>query len=87
MDSTRDSVAKLTTDFSRLSLQYNDLKEMAGTLDDLAARVQSLEDEIEELEEQLRPLVLATNGAEVKGFFCTGSMEPAITCLDTDVVG
>lgn len=58
-----------------LTTQYEDLEEMAGTVTELEERIVALEG-------QLEPLVLAVNSRRRNPFLCTGSMEPAITCLD-----
>lgn len=69
----------LTDEHSELAGQYDDLLGRAGTLDQLAEQVAALEAEIRELEEKRRPLLLSVDR---QGFYCTGSMEPKITCLD-----
>ena len=59
--------------------QYADLQTRAGTLLDLESQVAALKAEISELEAKRRPLILSVDR---RGFYCTGSMEPKITCLD-----
>ena len=58
-----------------LTTQYADLEEMVGTMAELEERIAALETE-------LKPLVLGVNSRRRNSFLCTGSMEPAITCLD-----
>ena len=58
------------------------LKAAAGTVQDLRLQETSLLDEIAGLEEQRRPLILGFGSTSRRGFACTGSMEPTITCLD-----
>ena len=69
----------LSTEHRRLVDQHDELKGRAGTLEQLAGQVAVLEAEIMELEAKRRPLILAVDR---RGFACTGSMEPKITCLD-----
>ena len=69
----------LTTKHRRLLDQYDELEGEVGTLEQLAGRITALEGEIRELEAKRRPLILAVDR---RGFACTGSMEPKITCLD-----
>ncbi len=57
-----------------------DLHDDAATLQ---AQIDSLREEIRRLEEQRRPLRLSMQSTSIRGFLCTGSMEPKLTCLDT----
>lgn len=66
-----------------LLASYGKLLQTAGTVDELSARVVELQGEVDALEERRRPLILAMERENVTGFLCTGSMEPALTCLDT----
>ena len=58
-----------------LTRQHEDLEEMVGTVAELEERIAALETE-------LKPLILGVNSRRRNSFLCTGSMEPAITCLD-----
>ena len=81
-------------DLRRLRGQYGALLDTVGSLeaaeaavatletqrDALHSDIQELRSDIQELREERAPLVLQS---DVINFKCTGSMEPALTCLDT----
>ena len=82
-------IADLVNDNSRLRTDYQALVNAGGDLEQVRAeeeasqkRVDELEIEIKELQEQRRPLILSPGAVATSGFLCTGSMYPAITCLD-----
>ena len=72
----------LATELESLRGQYRTLAEKAGELDQVAERIAELEEEIGRLEAMRRPLILGADDVQRRGFACTGSMEPVITCLD-----
>ena len=83
------SIASLVNDNSRLRADYQALVNAGGDLTQVRAeeeasqkRVDELEIEIKELQEQRDPLILTPGAVATGGFLCTGSMYPAITCLD-----
>ena len=85
----KSEYAALTTNHRELGLeheglrvQHASLQESAGTADSLAAKVEALRQEIRDLEEMREPLILGPGSSWRSGFYCTGSMEPVITCLD-----
>ena len=75
--------ATRNAEYSTLNADYRRLVNAVAAVDELEARVRELGAEIMALEERRRPLFLASQQERVEGFLCTGSMEPAITCLDT----
>ena len=82
-------IAGLVNDNSELRTDYQALVDAGGDLEQVRAeeeasqkRVDELEVEIKELQEQRRPLILSPGAVATSGFLCTGSMYPAITCLD-----
>ena len=72
----------LTQTYRTVVVDYEALREAAGTADRLKVRIVELEAEVQKLEERRRPLILADGGIKRGGFSCTGSMEPVLTCLD-----
>ncbi len=82
-------IAGLVNDNSRLRTDYQALVDAGGDLEQVRAmeeasqkRADELEIEIKELQEQRKPLILTPGGVATSGFLCTGSMYPAITCMD-----
>ena len=82
-------IAGFINDNSRLREDYQELVDAGGDLEQVRAmeeagqkRVDELEVEIKELQEQRRPLILSPGAVATSGFLCTGSMYPAITCMD-----
>ena len=69
----------VVNDYSELKQQVGSVQHLQGQANHLAIRIDSLESEILDLEEQRKPLLLTPRVTPV---LCTGSMEPAITCLD-----
>ena len=83
------SIASLVNDNSKLRADYQALVNAGGDLEQVRAmeeasqkRVDELEIEIKELQEQRDPLILTPGAVATSGFLCTGSMYPAITCMD-----
>ena len=84
----------LTARYETLTTRHEALIEEAGELeeakdqrdalvlrvDSLTLRAGNLQQEIAELERRREPLIV---DSYTRGFKCTGSMEPKITCLDT----
>ena len=64
----------------RIVAERDELVRKVGTIASLQDQQTALESEIADLQEQRQPLLLAPRTTD---FACTGSMEPAITCLDT----
>ena len=75
--------ATRNTEYTTLDADHRRLVNAVAAVNELEARVRELGAEITALEERRRPLLLAGRQERVEGFLCTGSMEPAITCLDT----
>ena len=69
--------------YETLRFQHSELQRTAGTVDDLRTRAGDLRVEIEDLEERRLPLILGRGNTTGMRFLCTGSMDPALTCLDS----
>lgn len=82
LQSAHDRNLVLTNTNIQLRADYQTLETMAGTVDQLRQQTENLETEIADLEERRKPLILGPRNTAVREFACTGSMEPAITCLD-----
>ncbi len=63
--------------------EYRMLQDAVGTVEELQSTADGVRGEIIELEEKLRPLILSWGSRETGGFYCTGSMEPTLGCLDS----
>ena len=72
---------QLSMKFTALDQEYANWQLVNGTVAGLESKAGALRAEVAQLEERRRPLILADE--RVRGFACTGSMNPAITCLDT----
>ena len=77
----------LETELEHNATRYTQLVNESGTVDQLRAEANTLEEKvaalrasISELTDQRAPLIVESS---TRGFSCTGSMEPKITCLDT----
>ncbi len=85
----------ITTDeLDKIKIENEELQTVAGQVvvleserdeliqkkSDLDGKIKSLQSEIIQLLDKRAPLILETH---TRGFKCTGSMEPKITCLDT----
>ena len=83
---TRDALAathdKLETDHAALAAQHKTLTEQYDRIVRLQGAIPELEEQIATLQERLKPLLAAVDRERGSWFACTGSMEPAITCLD-----
>ena len=73
---------KLEASHMTLTTQFEELQTQAGTAEGLREQIRLLRQEILELEEARKPLILGVDATGRSGFVCTGSMEPAVTCLD-----
>ncbi len=72
---------QLSTKFTALDQEYETWRLVNGTVADLESTAGTLRTEIARLEARHKPLILARTAE--RGSFCTGSMEPKKTCLDT----
>ena len=68
--------------YETLTGQYQDLRTIAGTVQSLEAQAEYWRQGIRALKEERAPLILDPGDMSRGGFFCTGSMEPVLTCLD-----
>ena len=75
-------LSELRTDYRELTAANGDLARVRSREAATQSRIDSLESEIEQLQEQRRPLILPFGAVTTSGFLCTGSMYPAITCMD-----
>ena len=80
-ESLQTSHESLDSSYKDLDLRHTELQQAVGTVEDLEMQAGNLRTEITQLEERRRPLILARE--EPGWFYCTGSMEPKLTCLDT----
>ncbi len=72
-------LAVANTTNKTLTAQTADLANSIAELESAAGRIEDLQAEISRLEDIREPLIPSTQRTQ---FVCTGSMEPAITCLD-----
>ncbi len=82
-DNLQASNLELSGDLNAARMEYRALQDAVGTVEELQSTADEVRGEIIELEETLRPLVLSWDSREAGGFFCTGSMEPTLGCLDS----
>ena len=75
-------LSELRTDYRELTAANGDLARVRSREAATQSRIDSLEAEIERLQEQRRPLILPYGAVTTHGVLCTGSMYPAITCMD-----
>ncbi len=81
----QSTTRRLRTSESTLSgvrRSYRELESTAGSLPDMTSEIERLEAEIARLKKELEPLRVRASYTHTGGFYCTGSMEPVITCLD-----
>ncbi len=83
LGATTGQLETRNSEYTSLLAEHEELVQAAGTVDELSERIVELQGEVDALEERRRPLILSMERENVTGFLCTGSMEPAITCLDT----
>ena len=72
----------LSGDLETARNEYRTLEDAVGTVEELQSTADGVRGEIVELEDKLRPLILSWDSRTVGGFYCTGSMEPTLGCLD-----
>ncbi len=72
----------LDADHAALVARHNALTEQYDRIVRLQGTIPELEEQIAQLKERLKPLLAAVDRERGSWFACTGSMEPAITCLD-----
>ena len=82
-DALADEHDDLQGDHGDLAARHGDLTRQYQELESMAARASELQEQILALEAQLEPLVVSVHSKQREWFRCTGSMEPAITCLDS----
>ena len=86
VDSLEAETGNLEAEIDSLEAETGSLEAEVGSLEaevgNLETEVGSLEAEIERLQEQRRPLILPMGAVTTGWFYCTGSMYPAITCMD-----
>ena len=75
----------LKEDRDNLQGRYEQLVRSVGNIQTPEGQIQALEPAIADLEERRRPLLLSPGYTVEDYYSCTGSMEPALTCLDSTV--
>ncbi|MBI2855713.1 MAG: hypothetical protein HYX93_02565, partial [Chloroflexi bacterium] len=80
LETTTAQLTSKTVDYEVLVSENGQLEEVKAKVGTLQSQVSSLQSEIASLLGQRSPLIVETYTA---GFYCTGSMEPKITCLDS----
>ena len=75
-----DETEDLSAMNNDLSAEYQALEEASGTRDMLQDQANELETDIAALHEERAPLIIQAGTGR---FFCTASMEPSVTCLDS----
>ena len=75
----RSGKAQAESDLAAANQRLQQMDSSGQTYEALRAQIDALHVEISDLQEQRKALVPTMT---VTGFHCTGSMEPAITCLD-----
>ena len=78
----RETTEDLTAAQGKLAAAERELAVKRGDVGRLTQRVNAQEDRIRELLGNRAPLLLTYANTARTGFLCTGSMDPAITCLD-----
>ena len=78
-DAATAALAETNATLAALQSDFTTLQSSAGDVQRLEERAAALEAEIAELEARRKPLILRDSRG---GFTCTGSMTPAITCMD-----
>lgn len=74
---------ELNGDLETARNEYRTLEDAVGAVEELQSTADAVRGEIIELEEKLRPLILSWDSRGTGGFYCTGSMEPTLGCLDS----
>ena len=75
----RDAVA---AERDRMAADLEASRAAYAELESLHGQKAALEAEIADLHEQRKPLVLGSGATDRRGFYCTGSMAPTVTCVD-----
>ena len=81
-EALRSEIERLKSDAVIISSLNTELKAAKTELETLRADLARAQDEVEILKENGAPLILGRDSTFRRGFLCTGSMEPVITCLD-----
>lgn len=82
-DNLQTDNRELSGNLDTARIEYQTLQDAVGTVEELQGTADGVRGEIIELEEKLRPLILSWDSRETGGFYCTGSMEPTLGCLDS----
>ena len=82
-DNLQASNRELSGDLEVARSDYMALQSAVGTVEELQSTADGVRGEIVELEDMLRPLILSWDSRTTGSFFCTGSMEPTLGCLDS----
>ena len=82
-DSLQTRNQELSGDLDTARSEFRTLQSAVGTVEELQSTADGVRGEIIELEEKLRPLILSWDSRTTGGFYCTGSMEPTLGCLDS----
>ncbi|MBI4282397.1 MAG: hypothetical protein HY672_02790 [Chloroflexi bacterium] len=80
LETTTAQLTSKTADYNTLVNTVGQLEEVRAKVATFQSQVTSLQSEIASLKAQRTPLIVESY---TRGFKCTGSMEPKITCLDT----
>ena len=70
----------LLTEQGRVEQELQDIRDTVDSVSSLEERIGELEADIVELESRRRALLVRSRTTDIR---CTGSMEPALTCLDS----
>ncbi len=81
-EALRSEIERLKSDAVIISSLNTELKAAKTELETLRADLARALDEVEILKANGAPLILGRDSTFRRGFLCTGSMEPVITCLD-----
>ena len=82
LTSLKSAYEALNRRHGELAIEHQTLKASVATLAELERQAEGIREQIKELEALREPLILGPGGRYRGGLRCTGSMEPAITCLD-----
>ncbi len=82
-DNLQTRNGEISGDLETARNEYRVLQDAVGTVEELQSTADGVRGEIVELQEKLRPLILSWDSRTTSGFYCTGSMEPTLGCLDS----